>query len=133
MNNKKYEESLSKMEEPFDTTKLPGFKINFPAMSKYAKSVGKSVSELTEEEIDKFVEGGHQKLAEYIKEMKEEHHMCESMEQLAKESEELGKKNAIMVMIERFKKENPNATNKDVVAFVIRYSDLTKEEVESYL
>ena len=63
----------------------------------------------------------------------EEHHMCESMGQLTKESEELGKKNAIMVMIERFKKENPNATNKDVVAFVTRYSDLTKEEVESYL
>lgn len=70
MNKKKYEESLLKTGEPFDTTKLPKFKINFPEMSAYAKNIGKNVSELAEDEIDPFIEGGYQKLVEYIKETK---------------------------------------------------------------
>lgn len=65
MNYKKYQESLYLTGEPFDVSKLPKFKINFPAISKYANSVGKSVPELTEDEISPFIEGGYQRLVEY--------------------------------------------------------------------
>lgn len=65
MNYKNYLNSISKVGEPFDVKKLPHFKINLPAISKYAKSVGKEVPELTDDELNQFIEGGTDKLKEY--------------------------------------------------------------------
>ena len=65
INYKKYKESLDMVGEPTSISSLPTVRMNLPAMVKYAKSVNKDVSELTEEEIKQFVVKGYDELQSF--------------------------------------------------------------------
>ena len=65
INYKKYKESLDMVGEPTSVSSLPKVRMNLPAMVKYAKSVNKDVSDLTEEEIKQFVVKGYDELQSF--------------------------------------------------------------------
>ena len=53
----KYRESLTHTPAPVLASQLPAVKIDFVGLATYAKTKGVSVSELTEEEKNRFIEG----------------------------------------------------------------------------
>ena len=53
----KYRESLTHTPAPVLASQLPAVKIDFVGLAAYAKSRGVSVSDLTEEEKNQFIEG----------------------------------------------------------------------------
>ena len=58
MNSKKktYEDILAEMGEPIDIDSLPNRNLDLKGIMRYAKNVGKKVSELTEEEKNRFIQ-----------------------------------------------------------------------------
>lgn len=55
MNYNKYYKSLEKMPEPIMPKDLPKAKMDINGLVDYARSKGKRVSELTEEELNRFI------------------------------------------------------------------------------
>ena len=52
---KSYEQILKEMEGPIDIDKIPNRKMDLKGLLRYARKVGKKVSELTEKEKSKFI------------------------------------------------------------------------------
>lgn len=55
INNKRYQESLDKMEQPINPSHLPEIKMDLAGMSHYAKEKGCSLYQLSEEERIRFL------------------------------------------------------------------------------
>ncbi len=55
IDNKRYQESLDKMEQPIMPSQLPKVKMDLAGMSHYVKEKGCSVHELSEEERKRFL------------------------------------------------------------------------------
>lgn len=54
---KKYRESLATMPDPILLSQCPQIKLDLRGLMKYAKSKGKKVVELTDEEKNSFIQG----------------------------------------------------------------------------
>lgn len=52
---KSYEEILSEMNEPVDIDTIPNRKMDLKGLLRYARSIGKKVSELSDKEKSKFI------------------------------------------------------------------------------